>query len=104
MGNIARQNFSSHAESRMIQRNIPKEIVFLVLDEGKILDRNKDRVILTKKRVKELFHDNNYSRNILLNAEKCAPVVVVDNGEKIKTVFRPNRGINRKLHIWRATQ
>ena len=102
MRNIARQNFSSHAERRIMQRNIPKEIIFLALDEGKRLDRNKDRIILTKKRVKELFNDDFYSHNFLLKAEKCAPVVVVENGGEIATVFRPTRGVNRKLHIRRA--
>ncbi|HOB72543.1 MAG TPA: hypothetical protein PKM18_12240 [bacterium] len=93
MRNITQYYFSSHAGMRRTQRNIPLEIIFLALDEGKMLKRNKDRIILNKKRVKELFKDEAYDREILLFAEKCAPIVVVSKEGEIITVFRPTKNL-----------
>jgi len=91
MKSSTKANFSVHATERMFQRNIPLEIIFLALNEGKIIERNKDRIVLNKKRVNELFKDEVYEKKLLLSAEKCAPIVVVSKEGAIITVFRPKK-------------
>ncbi|MCK5691025.1 hypothetical protein KAI87_17210 [Myxococcota bacterium] len=86
---------SAHAATRARQRNIHPDLIPLVVDEGRPLSRNEDRLLLNRRDIRRLKQDKKIDPRLLQRAEKSVPLVCVLVGNTVRTIFRPTKNINR---------
>lgn len=86
---------SEHAEKRARQRGIQMRLVQLVLDEGAPLSRNPDRLLLGKRQLRRLREEGRVDSSLLDSAQKAGPLACVVRGDRIITVFRATKTVNR---------
>ena len=86
---------TDHATMRARQRGIQMKLVKLVVDEGAPLSRNPDRILLGKRQLRRLREEGRVDRRMLDHAQKAGALACVVKGNRIVTVFRVSRTINR---------
>ena len=91
---------SNHAHMRMRQRSIRPSLVDLALREGVPLAGNPDRLLLGRQHVHSLWVEGALDRKTYLRLEQATPIVLVFKDNRLVTVFRPNRGVNRSRPRW----
>lgn len=82
---------TSHFEKRCKQRGFSQEVITFVLLEGKFLQKNQDRCILTRKMFSKIDQQK-YNKELLSNIEKKLPICVVQTEVPI-TVFKITKSI-----------
>lgn len=87
---------TDHARNRIRQRKISYDVVQLVLDEGRALTQNSNRLLLTRKHLRILKTRGQVDERIFQRAEKALPLVAVVHHGELVTVFRPTRRIDRR--------
>ena len=88
-------NLSEHAVMRVRQRRIQMKLVELVVDEGAPLSRNPDRILLGKRQLRRLREEGRVDGWLLDRAHKAGPLACVVRGDRIVTVFRVKKTVNR---------
>ena len=86
---------TNHATDRARQRGIHDSVLQLVLDEGRPLRGNRDRVLLTALEVEEAYTRGRIDPVLYRRGVKASPLVGVVRSGRLITVFRPTKGINR---------
>lgn len=87
---------TKHALHRSQQRTLSEDLANLAIMYGEQLSSNSTRYLISEKNIRHLKKERIHSKKLLKKAEKAAPYVCVYSEERVITIFRVNRRINRR--------